>query len=442
MKPTGRSPRRPGPKLVSQARGKAVSHTNLLIHLNRVLKKYEDEKKVMNEDEESTALQADDLQEKIYRLDRADRDTEVQEACQVLDLDSKEEFFRRCENLGIPPFAMTYFLDNMARYVTELVMRNLGIAPEGAAAVAEILAGNSSVRVLDLSVNGIQNKGAFAVAQLLEHNQWITDLNISENNLSKSGLDSIGNMLILNNTLTCLDVSRNSFTCDDIHFLTNVLQTADALLFLDLRHNAFKEKAGLYLGEMVKKNTSLRELYIGWNHFGDEGAKHLCAGLQENRSLEILDICWNEIGRDGAGYIAEFIENNGRLVELNLDNNHITDHGLRSIARGLEVNETLRLLKVGFNLITSSGACKILECLCLNPHSALETLHLAEVEVTSAFEDLFWRVKVKKPLFRVLEMSSPGGDHYHFQKPPSALAMLDDYLQRNGFSNETDEQTS
>lgn len=412
--------------------GKAVSHTNLMIHLNRVLSKYELEMK--DKEEEDDEIPRAESVQKIYRLDRKDREEVVQDACEVYDLSEKEEFLQRCTNLGIPPFAMTYFLDNLSRGVTDLVLRNLGIGARGAFAVTEVLAGNSNIRSLDMSLNNIQDKGTSAVANLLETNRSIKKLNLSENLIGKEGVDSISNILTYNSVLTHLDLSRNNLSCKDIQFLSNVMQTVDSIRVLDLRHNAFRSKGGKYLGDMLGKNTSLSELYIGWNYFGDEGLRFLCSGLKNNRSLEVLDVCWNNIGHEGAECISEFLENNGRLLELNLDNNHITDKGLTSIAKGLQVNETLKILRVGFNVITSNGANKILESLVSNPGTVVEKLHIAEVEVTTKFEKLFWELKKRNPKFIALELNTPGGEMYHFETPPNAMDVLDRYLEQNGLN--------
>lgn len=413
--------------------GKAVSHTNLLINLNRVLEKY-DKKMKSEDDEEEEDFIRPESPEKIYRLDRQDRGTDVQDACQVYDLSDKETFLHKCFNLGIQPFAMTYFMDSLSRGETDLNMRNLGIGARGASALVEVLAGNSNIRRLDFSLNNIQNRGTFAVAGLLETNRTIKELNLSENFIEREGIDSVANMLTHNNTLTHLILSRNNLSCKDISFLCNVIQTIDTITVLDLRHNAFRGKGGKYLGDMLSKNSSIRELLVGWNYFGDEGTKHLCSGLLVNRTLENLDVCWNEIGKEGAQCISDCLENNGRLLELNLDNNHITDHGLTSLSHGLEVNETLQVLHVGFNVITANGAYQILQSLSLNPRTAMKDLHIAEVEVTTKFEDLFWKIKENTPSFNVLEMSTPGGDAFHFKEPPDPMGVLSFYLEKNGLN--------
>ena len=181
---------------------RAVSETNLLIHLNRILDSYDEELKnesliAENEAHKSTKT--------IHRLDRKDRHQDVQDACQIHDLSLRESFLRSCEQLGIPPLAMTYFLDRTISGDSELIMRNLGIGPTGATAVADALARNGSVRKLDLSLNDIQDRGAVAVANLLELNSHITEVSLSENKIGKDGAEALGNMLTLNDSLHIID---------------------------------------------------------------------------------------------------------------------------------------------------------------------------------------------------------------------------------------------
>jgi len=407
---------------------RAVSETNLLIHLNRILDTYDEELKSESIIVENATLKTTKT---IHRLDRKDRHQDVQDACQIHDLSLRESFLKSCEQLGIPPLAMTYFLDRMTSGDAELILRNLGIGPTGAVAVADALARNGTVRRLDLSLNNIQDKGAMAVAKLLEVNSLITDVSLSENKIGKDGADALGNMLTVNDSLLRIDFSRNHLTDDDIQLFSNVLQTEDSLTSLDLSHNSFGNTGGEYLGEMVERNSSLRELNLGWNRFGDEGVKHICAGLRENRTLEKLDLCWNEIGHEGARYIALSLEHNGKLLELNLNNNRITDRGMEKIARSLELNDTLKVLKIGYNLITAEGACALLQSLIKNTGSAVEEVYMAEVEINTRIKELYLRLKIRKPRFQLLELSTASGDIYHFVKPQNPMMVLDDYLKRN-----------
>ena len=407
---------------------RVVSETNLLIHLNRILDEYDEELKNERLIAENASLKTN---KKIHRLDRKDRPQDVQDACQIHDLSLRESFLRSCEQLGIPPLAMTYFLDRMTSGDSELIMRNLGIGPMGTVAVSEALGRNPSVKKLDLSLNDIQDKGAISVAKLLEVNSLITEVNLSANKIGKDGAEAFGNMLTVNDSLIRLDLSRNHLTDDDMQFFSNVLQTEDSLTKLDLSHNLLGVTGGDYLGEMIERNDSLRQLNLGWNRFSDEGVKHICTGLKENRTLEKLDLSWNEIGQEGARWIAWSLEQNGKLLELNLNNNRITDRGLENIARSLELNDTLKVFNIGCNIITSDGACALLQSLLRNSGSTIEEVHMAEVEINSSIKELYFRLKIRRPRFQLLGLSTASGEVFHFVKPQNPMLVLDDYLKRN-----------
>lgn len=424
----GRKSKRWAEEIYVFPQSRAVSEKNLLINLNRILDTYDEDLKSDEVIVENATLKTGKT---IHRLDRKDRHQEVQDACRIHDMSLRETFLKSCEHVGIPPLAMTYFLDRMASADTELIMRNLGIGPTGAVAVADALARNKSVTQLDLSLNNIQGKGAAAVAKLLEVNSLINDVNLSENNIGKDGAEALGNMLTVNDSLVRIDLSRNGLTDYDIQFFSNVLQTEDSLSVLDLSHNSFGITGGEYIGEMIGNNTSLRELNLGWNRLGDEGVKQICTGLKENRTLEKLDLSWNEIGHEGASSVAESLENNGKILELNLNNNRITDRGMEKIARSLELNETLKVVKIGYNLVTVEGACALLRSLLKNSGSAVEEVRMAEVEVNSDIRELYFRLKIRKPRFNLLELSTASGDFYHFVKPQNPLNVLEDYLKRN-----------
>ena len=114
-----------------------------------------------------------------------------------------------------------------------------------------------------------------------------------------------------------------------------------------------------------------------------------------------------------------------------MNNHRITDRGMQKTARSLELNDTLRVLKIGYNPITSDGACALLQSLLKNPGSAVEEVHMAEVEINSNIKELYLRLKKRKPRFQLLELSTASGDVFYFVKPQNPMMVLDDYLKRN-----------
>ena len=83
------------------------------------------------------------------------------------------------------------------------------ISDAGAAAIAQALHHNSTLKKLDLSNNRLSDAGAVALAQALHHNSTLKDLCLSNNRLSDAGAVSLAQALHHNSTLKMLDLSDN-----------------------------------------------------------------------------------------------------------------------------------------------------------------------------------------------------------------------------------------
>lgn len=425
---------------------KAVSSTNVRITANRKIDEYLAELYIEEDLEDENMPEPEPRRKEtrgiVFRLDRKDRDQEIQDACQIYNVSQKIGFEASCNNVGIPTYTMTYLMDQLASECTELSLRNHGIGSDGIVAVVDLLSGNHTVTTLDLSVNDIQDEGVIPVAKLMQRNRTITHLNISENNIGKKGIEAISNTLISNGSLRCLNLSRNNLTNKDIEYFTSVMQTEELVEVLDLSHNKFKgHTAGVHFAELIRANISLRELNLGWNYFGDNGTREISKDLAHNQNLTKLDLCWNEIKDLGAKDLADVLRLNSCLQELDLSNNRISDTGTERLAWGLEGNATLTNLRIGFNHMTAVGACYLMRSLLKNLNSALEILNLAEVGASNECESLFWNVKRKKPRFRVDDMRSSSGGRCEFVlKPLNTLDLVDTYLTKNNLIDQNEQE--
>ena len=95
-----------------------------------------------------------------------------------------------------------YMVDN----INKQYLHN--ITDAGAAAIAQALHHNSTLKELDLS-NSISDAGAVALAQALHHNSTLKDLNLSSNRISDVGVVALAQALHHNSTLKMLDLSGN-----------------------------------------------------------------------------------------------------------------------------------------------------------------------------------------------------------------------------------------
>lgn len=289
--------------------GKAVSNRNVTIATNRILDAYVDKPVETNDKNLSDVVQLEtELSSKTSsnqtrrdRLDRRDRSTEVQNACEIFDTNDVESFREDCRRLDITPVTYTYLRNGLHRNESVLNLRNHGIGPAGTIAIIKELIDSAKYIVeLEFSSNKLGDEGTVTVCQFLENCDSVAHLNLSNNDLNKAGVEAVAHMLPQNKSLKYLVLSHNRLTEEDCELLASVLQSEQVLETLDLSSNLFSPRSGNLFGFLVSKNVSLVKMNVSCNHIGDEGVRNLASGLINNRSIRSLDLSWNDIGDEGA----------------------------------------------------------------------------------------------------------------------------------------------
>ena len=158
-----------------------------------------------------------------------------------------------------------------------LNLQRCGLDDTFAANVANGIASNHSVNVLDLSINSnVTPVGALSVLESLEINGTLEEVNLT---LSESQL-------------------QQPLPETDDH-----------------------ESLGCVIERVLSVNQTLRSIRLGYHRLDDETAACIARGLAKNRSLKRLDLNHNNITGAGALCMLKGIENNVSLEELDLSNN-------------------------------------------------------------------------------------------------------------------------
>ena len=200
--------------------------------------------------------------------------------------------------------------------------------------LAEMLSENSTVRVLNLTDNGITNER----------------LDILAKGLCKNTLETL---TLLSNDLAFKNESPSKFTG-----MAEMLAINDKLKELKLDHNPLGSHGVTWIAEALESNKGMKNLYLENTNCGDEGAAALAKMLGINKTLECLYLCGrftydndndslvqNYIGDEGATALADVLkEHNSSLRELHLcRSTNITDKGLRKLTETVQKNKALTL---------------------------------------------------------------------------------------------------
>ncbi|XP_068732911.1 protein NLRC3-like [Montipora capricornis] len=149
------------------------------------------------------------------------------------------------------------------------------IGDGGAAILADAMATNSTVTLLDLSFNEVGDSGAAALAKAIEVNSTLTELDLSRNRIGISGADALAKAMRSNSTLTSLDLSYNEIGDSGVDELAQAMRSNSTLTYLSLNGNEIGDSGAVALAKAMEINSSLTYLYLSDNEIGDSGAAAL-----------------------------------------------------------------------------------------------------------------------------------------------------------------------
>ncbi|MER6475216.1 gala protein [Streptomyces filamentosus] len=215
------------------------------------------------------------------------------------------------------------------------------IGPDGVAALAGALAGDTTVRALWLKRNPVTTTGARALAALLRRNDALRTLDLVNSGIGSEGVRILLDALLDREApLERLFLGGNGLTADDAPLLAALVRDA-----------------------------GVRELRLPANHLGDRGAAVLAAAADPARPVR-LGLGGNGIGPEGARRLADALHgiealDLGRAPSergLGAPGNTTGDDGARALAAALP-GSPLRRLELSHTGLTGRGARTLLDAL-------------------------------------------------------------------------------
>ncbi|XP_038064396.1 leucine-rich repeat-containing protein 45-like [Patiria miniata] len=166
----------------------------------------------------------------------------------------------------------------------ELRLSDCMIGDEGFKLLAHSLCSNAAVRNLDLKGNNLRGPSAEALGKLLGQNHTLRRLCLEWNSL---GLDSdrfalLAEGLAANNSLEVLDLRNNQISHDGVSELCKALQRNCVLSSLDLRWNNIGIVGGRSVLAMLQYNKTLTELELAGNNITQDIMKAIDVARQHN----------------------------------------------------------------------------------------------------------------------------------------------------------------
>ena len=240
-----------------------------------------------------------------------------------------------------------------------------GITAQGAAHLAEGMAGSASLVEMDLRGNqGIGDAGAHALGAAVAVSSSMTALSLCNCGLDSGaarGVVSVANGVGESLSLVQVDLEGSVISDGVARALSAAVSASRTLTKLSLGYCGITAVGAALLAAGMARSVSLAELCLQSNvGIGDAGARALGAALSACRRLANLNLGGCGLTSQGAAHVAAGVTHSVSLAELHLEGNErIGDGGARALGAAVSASSSLTKLNLGGCGITARGAAHV-----------------------------------------------------------------------------------
>jgi Ran GTPase-activating protein (RanGAP) involved in mRNA processing and transport len=244
-------------------------------------------------------------------------------------------------------------------------LQELGIycSDDGAAALGQALASNTSLRKLCVEGRAVRELGSRSIGLALLTNTTLQRLEMRNNNWGEAGGDALEQALAHNTSLKALNMQNCIFRSSAMRDVFEGVKRNSGLLELSISENignlfsARQDDGGRHIGDALASNGTLKFLQHFHPQLGPRGSTAVAEGLGANTSLQVLRILGDHtLGDAGAEALGRAMSINTTLKVLTLSSCSIGSRGVAGLVDGLRANRTLEDLGIGNNKVGEGGA--------------------------------------------------------------------------------------
>ncbi|KNC52041.1 NOD3 protein [Thecamonas trahens ATCC 50062] len=255
----------------------------------------------------------------------------------------------------ITDFGFEHGLMVNIRHGTSLASLNIGyndMSSSSTAMLVEKLHEGITMYVLGLGEFNLKSKH---MAGIVERLGAVGVLDISHNSVGK-GFRELAEELATNATLRVLQAEHASIESGGVELLSMSLAVNRHLRELALGSNALSSKMALKLMEGVARSRMLTELDLSNNSLGKKFGAGLAAALGTGSCvLEKLVLKNNSLGASGIQGVASAIVSLPQLTSLDVSDTSAEDAGLLALGRALVGNTHVASLSVAGNYVSEEA---------------------------------------------------------------------------------------
>lgn len=194
--------------------------------------------------------------------------------------------------IALLPELLLSSLPSILPNVSSLILTNCCLGVSEVLYLGEVLSQNTTLLVLDLSLNSLTPRGTKAIMEGLMMNSTLTTLNLSDCSLCSDFGVICAAMLTTNTTLRSLNLSKNPLEFGAQEIITS-LTSNTTLKELDLSACGLDVPMFCSVSAMLITNRSLQSLNLSENNFGSNETvvrKYIDIVTKHNKTLKMLDL--------------------------------------------------------------------------------------------------------------------------------------------------------
>ena len=202
----------------------------------------------------------------------------------------------------------------------EFIIYSSKYAYQAANAIAEILANNKQLKLINLSYNNLRPVNAIKIFNGMENLSNLIKLDVSHNDITDKeaydGRYKLSPVMSQLSHLTTKPVTHTAVQC-----LASILDHNPKLQYLNMGNLYLDSKETIVIFNGMKNLRNLIELYISESKVTNDAAKTLATILSCNINLRKLYLTSCSLQTEGATDIFNAIRNHSCLTNLNIINN-------------------------------------------------------------------------------------------------------------------------
>eukprot|EP00758_Cryptobia_borreli_P004549 Tbor_TRINITY_DN4449_c0_g1::TRINITY_DN4449_c0_g1_i1::g.7969::m.7969 len=225
------------------------------------------------------------------------------------------------------------FLEKSGCVLKQLSVFGNRLGPSGMIELSEGLKRNNSLENVCLGNNMMTDTACKALSDALQKNLTIKVLDISSNGITSKGFSILAPAF---SRLKSLTLSSNPLGKASADIIVQTFLGNEVLKRLDLWNCALEDHGAVRLSGLIATTTSIVEMNLTDNKIQDNGASAIAKAIAHpSKTIRVIDLISNNIGNKGAAELIIAAEINQDIHSITLNGNMELDRILQRKLEGL-----------------------------------------------------------------------------------------------------------